>query len=140
MRNVLILILFIPFMVCCDMRTYTEEEFYDSVWENSDGPRVTTMELHKDGTCNATNFDWNVIFPPNPYSRGHYKRKSHFPETFNGYWTVGKDLNGLQCIELSVINGDHYIGVNFVIENINLLSETIGDPDLCNYYYLKRTK
>ena len=62
MRATLICIFAALFIVSCDSRTYMEEDFYDTVWENSDGSKATVIELHKDGTCDVKNLDWDIIY------------------------------------------------------------------------------
>lgn len=134
MRTAIIFILIIPFLASCGT-TYQEEDFYDTVWEYTDSVNTTAVELHKDGTCDVTNLDWNIIYDKTIY----IYHKTDRPKSFHGYWDLDYNTNGTQIINLICIKDDSVSTLSFQVVNLYRLRLTIGDPDDCNYFDLIRT-
>lgn len=112
-------------------RIYTEQDFYDSGWENTDG---AVVNLYKDGTCNVHDMMWEQIFLPRWPEDSVWMEK--YPKSFAGYWNISFDQYEKEQIYIRI--GKTGYGIAFDIEDRNTLYYTVGDPDNCEYYKLKR--
>ena len=116
-----------------------EEDFYDTVWENSDGTKVTTFELHKDGTCDVKNFDWDICYSHNTFEFFGVD-DSEVPESFRGYWAYDYDSHGdpIICIAAKDLRPGFILDVAFTILSKYRLRYVV-DLDLGEDFDLERT-
>ena len=130
MRLVLVTLIIVLCMCGCS-RTYTEQDFADSKWNDSNG---AIIELSKNGTCNVRDINWASIYPTSWISDSIWKEEH--PQSFLGHWAIKLNRHGEQEINIQIEKKGH--GFSFGIKNINTIERIIGDPDDCNYYKFTR--
>ncbi|MDE6654261.1 MAG: hypothetical protein K2K37_07745, partial [Muribaculaceae bacterium] len=119
-------------------QTYTEQDFADSRWEDSAG---TVIELYSDGTCNVRYIKWNLIIPSDWLEDSTFLKRHPHPRSFVGRWIIRSNQDDEQEIVIETeIDGRWNYATDFLIEDINVIKQFIGDPDNWEFYTLTRTQ
>ena len=114
-------------------QTYTEQDFADSRWEDSAG---TVIELYNGGTCNVRDLKWDLIDPSEWLEDSAYMKRH--PASFVGRWIIRSNQYDEQEIDIRI--GTTGNGTSFKIKDINVIKQSIGDPDNWEFYTLTRTQ
>lgn len=132
MRLILIALI-LSLGICGCHHTYTEQDFVNSKWVDSEG---AVIELYKDGTCDVKDIKWDLIYPSSWLKDSVWKEKH--PQSFVGYWTIKQNRQDGQ--EISIQIGQSGYGFSFEINNIDTIAEIVGDPDDGKYYKFARMR
>lgn len=109
-------------------KEYSKSDFCHSKWESDEG---TTIYFSCNDSCLVKNLKWNLIY--DGLVDSIWKDN---PPTFKGRWKIIGTSMGYQRIVIG-INSSSF---NLDIDNINKLSNAIGDPDEGNYYTFRRSE